>query len=63
MRQIVIMFCYLAIGYFLYRYQLITKEGSRSLANLLLYGSLPWGSGAGHVRFHALLPQKATGEF
>lgn len=35
------MFCYLAIGYFLYRYQLITKEGSRSLANLLLYVSLP----------------------
>lgn len=41
LQQIAIMFVYLGAGYLLFRYKLITKEGSRSLANLLLYVSLP----------------------
>lgn len=41
LRQIMIMFVYMASGYLLFHYGLITKEGSRSLANLLLYVSLP----------------------
>lgn len=41
LRQIGIMFFYLAIGCLLFRFELLTKEGSRSLANLLIYISLP----------------------
>lgn len=41
LRQIVIMFVYLISGYLLFRHKLITKEGSRSLANILLYICLP----------------------
>ena len=41
LRQIGIMFFYLAIGCLLFRFDLLTKEGSRSLANLLIYISLP----------------------
>lgn len=39
--QIVIMFVYMAIGGLLFQKGLITKEGSKSLANLLLYAVLP----------------------
>lgn len=41
LRQIGMMFFYLAIGCLLFRFDLLTKEGSRSLANLLIYISLP----------------------
>ena len=41
LRQIVIMFVYMAIGGLLFQKGLITKEGSKSLANLLLYAVLP----------------------
>lgn len=41
LRQIVIMFLYMAIGGLLFKKGLITKEGSKSLANLLLYAVLP----------------------
>lgn len=41
LRQIVIMFVYMAIGGLLFQKGLITKEGSESLANLLLYVVLP----------------------
>lgn len=41
LRQIVIMFLYMAIGGLLFQKGLITKEGSKSLANLLLYAVLP----------------------
>lgn len=41
LRQIVIMFLYMAIGGLLFQKGLITKEGSKSLANLLLYIVLP----------------------
>lgn len=41
LRQIVIMFLYMAIGGLLFQKGLITKEGSKSLANLLLYVVLP----------------------
>lgn len=41
LRQIVIMFVYMAIGGLLFKKGLITKEGSKSLANLLLYAVLP----------------------
>ncbi|WP_125142022.1 AEC family transporter [Clostridium transplantifaecale] len=41
LRQIMIMFVYMVSGYLMFHYKLITKEGSRSLANLLLYVSLP----------------------
>lgn len=41
LRQIVIMFLYMAIGGLLFKKGLITKEGSKSLANLLLYVVLP----------------------
>jgi predicted permease len=40
-RQILIMFIYMGIGYILFKKGLITKEGSKSLANLLLYCILP----------------------
>ena len=39
--QIFLMFLYLIIGYVLYRTGLITQEGSKALANLLLYCVLP----------------------
>lgn len=41
LQQICIMFFYMAIGLLLFRTRLITLEGSRSLANLLLYVILP----------------------
>lgn len=41
LRQSVIMFVYMAIGGLLFKKGLITKEGSKSLANLLLYVVLP----------------------
>lgn len=41
LRQSVIMFVYMAIGGLLFQKGLITKEGSKSLANLLLYAVLP----------------------
>lgn len=41
LRQIVIMFLYMAIGGLLFQKGLITKEGSKSLANMLLYVVLP----------------------
>lgn len=41
LRQIIIMFVYMAIGGLLFKKGLITKEGSKSLANLLLYAVLP----------------------
>lgn len=40
-RQITIMFIYMGIGYFLFKKELITKDGSKSMANLLLYCVLP----------------------
>ena len=40
-KQILTMFLYIAVGFVLYRANLITKEGSRGLANLLLYCILP----------------------
>lgn len=39
--QILLMFLYLIIGYVLYRTGLITQEGSKALAHLLLYCLLP----------------------
>lgn len=39
--QILLMFLYLVIGYVLYRTGLITQEGSKALAHLLLYCVLP----------------------
>lgn len=39
--QILLMFLYLIIGYVLYRTGLITQEGSKALAHLLLYCMLP----------------------
>lgn len=41
LRQILIMFVYMGIGALLFQKNLITKEGSKSLANLLLYVVLP----------------------
>lgn len=41
LRQSIIMFIYMAIGGLLFQKGLITKEGSKSLANLLLYVVLP----------------------
>ena len=35
------MFIYMFIGFLLFKKELITREGSKSLANLLLYGVLP----------------------
>lgn len=40
-RQTVIMFLYMAVGFGLFRARLITKEGSASMAHLLLYVVLP----------------------
>lgn len=39
--QLIVMFAYMAIGWVMYRAQLITKEGSKTLAHLLLYAILP----------------------
>lgn len=41
LRQILIMFVYLALGYLLFRFKLITKEGSKALVHVLLYIALP----------------------
>lgn len=41
LRQIIIMFVYMALGYLLFRFRLITKEGSKALVNVLLYIALP----------------------
>lgn len=41
LRQIVTMFIYMAIGWILFKTKLVTKEGSRSLASLLLYVIIP----------------------
>ena len=41
LRQSIIMFLYMAIGGLLFQKGLITKEGSKSLANMLLYVVLP----------------------
>lgn len=40
-RQILIMFFYMGVGFLLYKKKLITKEGSKSMAHLLLYCILP----------------------
>ena len=40
-KQIVIMFLYMAAGFTLFRAKLITREGSASMANLLLYIIIP----------------------
>ena len=40
-KQTVIMFLYMAVGFGLFRARLITKEGSASMAHLLLYVVLP----------------------
>ena len=41
LNQILLMFLYMGIGWILFRTKLVTKEGSQSLANLLLYVILP----------------------
>lgn len=41
LKQIFIMFFYMAIGCILYRRKLVSKEGSKSMAHLLLYVVLP----------------------
>ncbi len=41
LNQIIMMFLLAAVGYLLFRYGKITVEGSRTLANLLIYVSLP----------------------
>jgi len=41
LRQLIIMFLYMAVGFALFRAKLVTKEGSRALANLLIYAVLP----------------------
>lgn len=40
-RQILTMFLYMGIGFLMYKRKLITKEGSKALAHLLLYCVLP----------------------
>jgi len=40
-KQILTMVIYIALGFLLYRGKLITQEGSRSMANLLLYCIIP----------------------
>lgn len=40
-KQILIMFIYMGIGYLMFRKKLISKEGSKSMAHLLLYCILP----------------------
>jgi len=40
-KQTVIMFLYMAAGFTLFRFRLITREGSASMANLLLYIIIP----------------------
>lgn len=39
--QIIVMFILMAIGYFLFKANLLTKEGSKSIANILIYFTLP----------------------
>lgn len=41
LRQIAVMFIYMAIGWLLFKKHLVTKEGSSSLANVLLYAVMP----------------------
>ncbi|MDD5938470.1 MAG: AEC family transporter [Clostridiales bacterium] len=41
LNQLLVMFIYMAIGFFLYRAGLVTQEGSRSMGSLLLYIILP----------------------
>ena len=41
LRQIVVMFIYMAIGWLLFKKKLVTKEGSGSLANVLLSAVMP----------------------
>ena len=41
LKQIAVMFLIMAMGFILYRKKLITKEGSKTLANLLIYIILP----------------------
>lgn len=41
LKQIIIMFIFIGIGFWLYKKELITKEGSRVLGHLLLYIILP----------------------
>lgn len=41
LRQTALMFIYMAIGFLLFKKNLITKEGSKSMAHLLLYCILP----------------------
>ena len=40
-KQLITMFLYIAIGFLLFKAKLITQEGSKSIANLLLYVILP----------------------
>lgn len=40
-RQNLLMLCYLAVGYFLYRKKLITVQGSADLGRMLLYVVMP----------------------
>jgi len=40
-KQLLTMFLYMLIGFLLFKRELVTKEGSKSLANLLLYCILP----------------------
>lgn len=40
-KQLLTMFLYMLIGFLLFKKELVTKEGSKSLANLLLYCILP----------------------
>ena len=40
-KQLITMFLYIAIGFVLFKAKLITQEGSKSMANLLLYVILP----------------------
>lgn len=40
-KQLITMFLYIAIGFTLFKAKLITQEGSKSIANLLLYVILP----------------------
>ena len=41
LKQIGIMFLYMGIGWILFRKKLVSKEGSKSMAHLLLYMILP----------------------
>ena len=41
LKQLIIMFIYMAVGFVLYRTKLVTKDSSKALANLLIYAVLP----------------------